>query len=444
MSLAVRVHHRPKKLVEIKFNDELSSPNNPKGSTINLGYVRGGSHLFTLAGSGTDTHPFVSTNPPTVWMQSTLDTIGSKWLREISMPASHDSGMSEVTGLYGGVKHNTLTQTFNVFDQLRLGARYLDMRPVSFRRNFWTGHFQKGTIGAVGCSGRSLNKIVADINRFTDLYPGELIIIDISHDMNSNNMYKPFTINKWQNLYKVLNQINDLWIPTSDDIPVDLSTLPLSSFITPGSRSSVLIRLPNRAPPPDSNFSKREYEEYEVDATIDSLDQESLPFHTEFDLLDAPSTPVISPAFINENRLPQTGWWANARTASALTNDQLAKLSMLRNSSTDEMHRSIWTITQMGHYLVDVGVRRHSIIGFAKQAHRALYAQLWPNMTSMKWPNLIEVDDIRDLSVASLCMTINRRFVNPDPVNVEVEVVEKRSVFYNYLCRIFPDGCKQE
>lgn len=443
MSFTVQVQRRPKKLVKVKFNDELLSLNNPQGSTINLGYVRRGSHLFTLAGSGTESHPFVSTNPPTTWMQSTLDTIGSRSLREISMPVSHDSGMSENTGLHGGVKHNIITQSFNVFDQLRLGARYLDIRPVSFRGKFWAGHFQKLKIGAVGCSGRSINKTVTDINRFTDIHPGELIIIDISHDMNSNNKYTPFTNNEWQNLYHIFNQINDLWIPISDDIPYDLSTLPLSSFITPGSRSSVLIRLPNGAPLPDSNFRKRETEEYEVGETIDSSDQESLPAHTQVNILDAPSPLITSRAFINQDRLPQTGWWADAQTASNLADDQLFKFSTLRNFPMDEMHRSTWTITQKGRYIFNVGVHKHSIIGLAKQAHRALYAQLWPRLTSVQWPNLIEVDNVRDSSVASLCMAINRRFVNPDPGNVEMEVVEKRSVFYNFLCRIFPDGCKQ-
>ena len=64
ISFAPRVQYKPKKLVEVKFNDELSSLNNAQGSTIDLGYTHCGRHQFVLAGTGTEFNPFVSSNPP--------------------------------------------------------------------------------------------------------------------------------------------------------------------------------------------------------------------------------------------------------------------------------------------------------------------------------------------------------------------------------------------
>ena len=49
----------------------------------------------------------------------------------------------------------------------------------------------------------------------------------------------------------------------------------------------------------------------------------------------------------------------------------------------------------------------------AAYAHRALMGNLWEEMrVTGKWPNMIEVDDVRNAEVAALCMAINHRFLD--------------------------------
>src|SRR6187402_1999205 len=108
------------KRIEVQYHGNLSSLGNPANSLINLGYVHDGTVPFILSGDGAQ--EYVSSNPPLAWMQATLSTIGSKTLREISMPASHDAGMSQLTRPYGGVNHNTKTQSVHVYKQLQYGT----------------------------------------------------------------------------------------------------------------------------------------------------------------------------------------------------------------------------------------------------------------------------------------------------------------------------------
>lgn len=413
MSLTVKFS-RPDKRVEIQYNGELASLNNPMGSLISLGYVRdGGSVLFALAGNGTDSNPFVSSNPPTAWMQATIKTIGSKSLREFSMPASHDSGMSEVTGLYGGVRHNTITQTRDIFSQLCFGARHFDIRPIRFRSSFWTGHFSKTRSGAVGCTGRSLSQIVDDINRFNAQYPGELIILDISHDMNAKQRFQPFSRVEWQELYKVLSQISDLWKSAPASHAEDLSTIPISAFITPGSQSAVLVRLPDEAPAPslayipeDPAFAAAETSDSSSDIDVDA------PRSSTTNVTRIPSRPLAREAFLPAHRLPRSGSWSDTTSPAFLSSDQLSKLRLLRGASGAEAHMSVWTLSQSWRQVTDVGNRRKSIVAMAVQARRALFAELWPAVVKGGiWPNLVQIDDLTDTGVLALCMAVNEWFL---------------------------------
>lgn len=362
--------------ISVQYNDDMSSLNNPTGSLIDLGWIRHGTALFALAGPGTQEDPFVSSNPPIAWMQSTLTSIGSRSLREIALPASHDSGMSELTGANSGLEHNTLTQTYNVFQQLVFGVRVFDIRPVRYEGSFWTGHFSQGPFRPIGSYGRSLNKIVADINSFNEKYPGELIILNISHEMNRDRGYLPFNNDDWQALYQILNQIKDLWTSSSTDFPYDLSTVPLSSFITPDSSSSVLIRFPDGFPLPNTDFNKRRQALQvtvtraetttttgKCDTADNTLLDRALLSSDPIDWLPPPTTPIIAlSAFLPSSRLPQTGSYSNTEDPSYLTTDQLSKLRAARPSPTAQSHASIWTITQKAGKVINVWHAPHSII----------------------------------------------------------------------------------
>ena len=269
------VKARPPKHIEIQFQDTLSSLNNPENSVINLGFVENGAVSFVLSGNGDG--PYISSNPPVAWMQSTLSSIGSKSLREISIPTSHDSGMNEVTISWGGRTHNTVTQTVNTFKQLVNGARIFDIRPLLWRGKLYTGHFSQFGSGMVGGTGRKISDIVSDINSFTAQYPGELILLDINHQMNADNKFRDFGLIVWTKLYEELNKIQALWFPSALNLPDDLSSVPLSTFIAPGSKSTVLIRLPNSAPLPEpsirpGSLARRNVATYASYASADPTD----------------------------------------------------------------------------------------------------------------------------------------------------------------------------
>ncbi|TAQ91414.1 hypothetical protein B7494_g258 [Chlorociboria aeruginascens] len=443
--------HQHSRRVEVQYHDGLASLNNPAGSLINLGFQDYGAISFIL--SGTEV-PYISTNPPVAWMQSTLHTIGNKSMSEIAMLASHDSGMSQVYRSYGGVPHNTLTQTGDVLKQLELGARYLDIRPVHSNGYFYTGHFSRVMGSEMGCMGQTVRTIVRHVNEFTSRHPGELIILEISHDMDKNKHFKPMTPVIWQKLYRVLGGINDLWVPTSGDLPDDLTKVPLSRFITPGSKSAVIIRIPNGAPRPTTEIKKREIDSDSVPAADSDPSEDDMAVSTVLDspvpsdappgsapsdidnptdqssstLADGPGAidnlpfkPEESAAFVHESRLPQTGSYSDTSKPNSLASDQIAKLKANRPSTSSLPLRSTWTITQTVGDVLNVADHYVSIIYQARYAHRKLFATLWPAMSKDTYPNLIEVDAIQDSQITALVMGINEHFVKASPGGSNIE-----------------------
>ncbi|CAG8952237.1 hypothetical protein HYFRA_00000977 [Hymenoscyphus fraxineus] len=429
------------KRIEIQYLDSLSSLNNPENSLINLGYVHDGAVQFVLASN--DGVSYVSSNPPVAWMQSTLPAIGSKTLRTLSMPASHDAGISELTYQWTGIPHNTQTQSVHVYKQLLYGVRFFDIRPVLYYGNWYSGHFsQLSTDDWVGATGRTLDHIIDDINRFTSEHPGEIIILDITHDASIDRWWARLNEDEWQNLYAKLSAINDLWVPENGNLPYDISTSPISSFIKPGSKSAVIIRIPASAPAPGSNTSKRGLQIAPrnrpdqgtlVDPNIyDTFDHEEIPvldkengygvpnaILSAQELEPAHNLSTVTPraasgpwqqAFISTNRFPLSGSYAETRWPAIMSANQLDKLSS-QGSENDAPHMGFWTLTQYWTDVTDFGTPRHSIINMAKKAYRALFTDLWPAMRrENKWPNLIMADDIHNTEVAALCMAINSYF----------------------------------
>ncbi|KAK0116871.1 hypothetical protein ONS96_012718 [Cadophora gregata f. sp. sojae] len=448
-SFTVQARQNKGKKIEIQYGDELSSIGNPVGSLITLGYKRDGSVFFVLAGN--ETGSYVSTNAPVAWQQATLSTIGTKSLREISMPASHDSGMSQVTRHYGGVAHNTQTQSVHIYQQLVYGARWFDIRPALRKGKWYTNHLSMVPgLGYQGAFGRTMVDIIKDINRFTIENPGELIILELSHEMDRFKWKPRLTDEQWQMLYVFLyNGIDDIWMMNPASLPNDLSTVPIETFIQPGSKSVVLVRVPDHAPNFNSTIQKRELAIGDLStreatqenntATDEPLDLNApsiVPFNSTLDG-DNDDTPDISddtsssfnttlpklpeltshkkptsltPAFIPARRLPTVGSYSDTDQPSYLETDQLAKLSTDRVSTENSMHQSTWTITQRIGHILDVGNPSKSIIADAVPAHRKLFSKIWKGLSSKTYPNLIEVDDIHNNQITALCMAINEYF----------------------------------
>ena len=125
---------------------------------------------------------------PISWMTDQIDVIGSRTLREISIPGSHDAGMNGKTHCWVAYDCNTQTQESSIFDQLSNGARFFDIRPTRWgphsNDKWYAGHFQHTSVGWLGCTGQSLNSILDDVRDFCSLIgpsSKELIILNFSH-----------------------------------------------------------------------------------------------------------------------------------------------------------------------------------------------------------------------------------------------------------------------
>lgn len=225
-----------------------------------------------------------------------------------------------------------------------------------------------------GSAGRSLEDVIDDINRFTAQNPGELIFVDLSHEIKSSQEFagiRDLDEHEWTDLYNKLSRIEHLWNPSDDlfnNLPHDLSTVPVLTFIQPGLVSAVIVRVPGRAP------------------------QTSLK------------------AVIHNGRIPYGGRWSDTMDAGFLEQDQVKRLQESRPSRDSEMHRSTYTITQSGTAISNVGQPEQSIIGLSKYAHKKLFLELWPHLSGNTYPNIIEIDNMHNSNVAAMCIVINEHF----------------------------------
>ncbi|CZR59557.1 uncharacterized protein PAC_09451 [Phialocephala subalpina] len=376
LSFSIQARQSGGKKLLVEYSDALAAMTLTGEKVIDLGFDHDGSVLFVLSGNGVE--PYVSSQAPRDWMQKTLSTIGSKELREMSMPMAHNSGMNTITKGYGGCKHNTACQTVPIYNQLAFGARWFDLRPTVVKGNWYANHMSDaGILGWVGARGTSFTDIVNDINRFISETPGELIILQISHELDGDAGAKwipGLPEARWQILYTLLEQLNDLWTPADSNLPDDLETLKISQFIQPGSNSTILVRIPDHAPLPNSSH----------------------------------------PAFIHESRLPVTGDWISTADPSVLSDTQFTTLQKLRLSPKSPMFRLPWTIAPKIAHMIDVANPLHSIIGEAMWAEHKLYQIIWDKLTRDTYPNLIEVDNIHNSQVTAITMVINQRYADAE------------------------------
>jgi hypothetical protein len=157
------------------------------------------------------------------------------------------------------------------------------------------------------------------------------------------NQYKTFHHNDWWELYKHLDRIDDLWIAPKIEnglptIPWDLSTVPLNMFISPGSKSTVLIRLPSVTPHPD-NMGDRFWA-------------------------------YLSPS-------PRHKWrFSNALSPYELETGHGNRLFWRNWREPASMNKSVYTFTQSWKEVIAVGEPGRSIIGSARGARKILLARL--------------------------------------------------------------------
>lgn len=147
--------------------DNLKTGDVARGSVVDVGFRSGRSVAWVLAGDEGKGY-WTSRSPPVAWMSAVLDVIGERKLKQICMPGSHDAGMDRLNGQTAGVtRQNTQTQRLNIGDQLRMGSRFFDFRPVLGNGGqFLAGHYSNvGNVMNFGGNGISVDDMISQVNR---------------------------------------------------------------------------------------------------------------------------------------------------------------------------------------------------------------------------------------------------------------------------------------
>ena len=115
------------------------------------------------------------------WMRDNLETLGDDPIKDVlHLPGSHDAGMwtsSSVT--YAASPRQTLTQVVSIYDQLRLGIRWFDIRPMYHLDNWYCGHFTRaGPFKWQGGTGQSIDDVIKDVTQFMKEHQ-ELVVLRI-------------------------------------------------------------------------------------------------------------------------------------------------------------------------------------------------------------------------------------------------------------------------
>lgn len=170
----VKISARRGENVKIQL-DGMATHDYARGSVIDLGYRGSGSDVWHFIGGlnwvltgNEDIGYWTGANPSLEpWMSTFIDKLGERKLKHICMPGSHDAGMYKLNGKTPvSTKQNTQTQILNIYDQLRRGSRYFDIRPVVGNGGQWlTGHYSKVVGVWQGANGESIDDMIADINK---------------------------------------------------------------------------------------------------------------------------------------------------------------------------------------------------------------------------------------------------------------------------------------
>jgi hypothetical protein len=310
------------------------------------------------------------------WMQKNIGLLGSRPLRHLCIPGSHDSGMSTfIPGTAGAAPCNTVTQLTGVLGQLQFGVRYFDIRPVISGGQYGTGHYSLLNLPLIGPSwqganGQSIASIVSDVNTYTAANQ-ELVVLYLSHDLNTDlgePNYAPFTQDQWNELLSQLKGLNNLFV-AQNPASVDLTMLTLGDFI--GSQAAVVIVI---AP---SNPS----------ITLGNFAQEG--FYT-------PSNFSVYNQYSDTNDL------------GTMQNDQLDKLKAQRPNPDAGYFLLSWTLTQDStEASTCILGTASSILDLAATANPVLPSALLPACSSQTYPNIIYIDGVNSSDIVTLSMTVN-------------------------------------
>lgn len=279
------------------------------------------------------------------WMSQIDD---NKQLNQITMPGSHDAGMSETNNCnpFVGAARVSQTQNLNILDQARAGSRYYDIR-VDYDQGFWDSNAYLITYhrtGRMGCGGQHLDTVLDQAIMFLQQNPSETIILKFSHTRDFDD-HKPADIT--QRVITLLNNKYSNFLFKSIDQNLNIAQLPLQTV-----RGKIIAVFDD------------EYQSY-----IDSRKG----FFRYFDGIN------------NYGGITVYDNYSNTYDYSTMRNDQLNKLANFGGFYKPYLFLLSWTLTSNGFY---------SIEGLAEEANGNLPYELQYMYGNIQKPNIIYLDYI--------------------------------------------------
>lgn len=359
------------------------------------------------------------------WLSDNMVRVGTKTLRELSLPGSHDATAYIVQSCTEfGQQCNSQTQDSTIFGQLQAGVRYFDIRPVIHNNQLFSAHL--GDVGALGsdglqvvkavrqgliaagvlgilltapvdrvqgCLGPPLADVLADVKRFMQQGGGELVILKFSHYQNfdsaSDRRNGTFRFDAAQTatlVSAVVEALRDYLYRGSLRVPGDkssrngrLANLPLNTLLA--GRGVVLP----------------------VFDTAGAVFSKQPGTYTYRDYVPQPASSPPAPQTINPNDLPQFNGaellvydkFTDNPDLATVSADQLAKLKTPANHGGDLFLFS-WTLTQGSLQSLRCD-QSDSILTLATTADNALAAAITAEyarggITRATIPNILYVD----------------------------------------------------
>jgi hypothetical protein len=331
--------------------DNSSTFGNPPGSTIDLSFTNETITPFIL--SGQTKAALASTSPPIDWMNQNLPSIGCLPLDRICMPASHNAGMSELNGRAGpATPENTLCHYTDVLGQLRAGYRFFDIRPVIAGGEMMTGHYSNTLSDAgflddlldvwVGGNGQSISSIIEQINLFLS-NNRELVIINLSHTLDTDNGYNTFTQSQQDRLFKQLLGLKHRFLAPKAS---SLAKLSLNDYLKDGP------------------------------AVVVILDNDQAGEHMS-------ASSFQGQGFYTNSDLPIYNQYSNTDNAAKMSADQISKMHTQRTGPNSNSFLLSWTLTTV----LDIRF-------WAGFAHERLFKDVWSAVKRESYMNYIMVDGI--------------------------------------------------
>ncbi|EGX95937.1 LysM domain-containing protein [Cordyceps militaris CM01] len=356
--------------LETMGGGEAGSGRNARGSILDLG-LSTGAYMVTFALAGVEGN-FFANDVPTNWMNSMMDEIGNYTLRDVLLPRSHHSGMYVVRSHNGvGTEHNTETQSYNIYHQLKVGGvRVLDCRPtVATNGRVHESHGSKVLGLWHGALGEDFETAVQMINQFNKDYPGELIIVDVSGAEMLEG--RKFTSLKADGVARVIDIFKGLENRLVLKPGEDMTKLPLNELLV-GGRSGVVVRM------------------------------------EEWRIRDVDNWPGPAEGFVTPTEMPLRKHWTDEERPRKVAEDQLRMLERQREKGNAEpLYNAELLIVQKGINLIN----GRKITELNDPAWVMLIDTFWLAFRGVVYPNWISMDAIRGDQLRAVSVAVNMCFV---------------------------------